>query len=172
MMQIPAYLKKRDTVAIIATARKISEEEIKPAIAFLESYGLNVICGAHLYKSDNQFAGTDEQRASDLQWALDNKEISAIIIARGGYGTVRLLEHIDFTEFKKHPKWLVGYSDVTVLHSAIHHIGIASLHATMPLNFSKNKEATKSLVDALFGTHERIELESHFFNKIGKAMGE
>lgn len=171
-MQIPAYLKKGDTVAIIATARKISEEEIKPAIAFLESYGLNVICGAHLYKSDNQFAGTDEQRASDLQWALDNKEISAIIIARGGYGTVRLLEHINFTEFKKHPKWLVGYSDVTVLHSAIHQLGIASLHATMPLNFSKNKEATKSLVDALFGTHEQIELKAHFFNKTGKATGE
>jgi muramoyltetrapeptide carboxypeptidase len=171
-MQIPAYLKKGDTVAIIATARKISEEEIKPAIAFLEIYGLNVICGAHLYKTDNQFAGTDEQRASDLQWALDNKEIKAIIIARGGYGTMRLLEHIDFTEFKKHPKWLVGYSDVTVLHSAIHQLGVASLHATMPLNFSKNKEATKSLVDALFGTHERIELEAHFFNKTGKATGE
>lgn len=171
-MQIPAYLKKGDTVAIIATARKISEEEIKPAIAFLESYGLNVICGAHLYKTDNQFAGTDEQRASDLQWALDNKDVKAIIIARGGYGTVRLLEHIDFTEFKKHPKWLVGYSDVTVLHNAIHQLGIASLHATMPLNFSKNKEATKSLVDALFGTHEQIELEAHFFNKTGKATGE
>jgi muramoyltetrapeptide carboxypeptidase len=171
-MQIPAYLKKGDTVAIIATARKISEEEIKPAIAFLESYGLNVICGAHLYKTDNQFAGTDEQRASDLQWALDNKEVKAIIIARGGYGTVRLFEHIDFTEFKKHPKWLVGYSDVTVLHSAIHQLGIASLHATMPLNFFKNKEATKSLVEALFGTHEQIELEAHFFNKTGKATSE
>jgi muramoyltetrapeptide carboxypeptidase len=172
MMQIPAYLKKGDTVAIIATARKISEEEIKPAIAFLESYELNVICGAHLYKTDNQFAGTDEQRAFDLQWALDNKEIKAIIIARGGYGTVRLFEHIDFTEFKKHPKWLVGYSDVTVLHSAIHQLGIASLHATMPLNFFKNKEATKSLVEALFGTHEQIELEAHFFNKTGKATSE
>jgi muramoyltetrapeptide carboxypeptidase len=171
-MQIPAYLKKGDTVAIIATARKISEEEIKPAIAFLESYGLKVICGKHLYKTDNQFAGLDAQRASDLQWALNNKEIGAIIIARGGYGTVRLLEHIDFTEFKKHPKWLVGYSDVTVLHSAIHRLGIASLHATMPLNFSKNKEATKSLLDALFGAHERIELEPHFFNKTGKAIGE
>ena len=171
-MQVPAYLKKGDTVVIIATARKISEEEIKPAIAFLESCGLNVLCGAHLYKTENQFAGTDEQRASDLQWALDNKEIKAIIIARGGYGTVRLLEHIDFTEFKKHPKWLVGYSDVTVLHSAIHHLGIASLHATMPLNFSKNKEATKSLVDALFGAHEQIELETHFFNKTGKASGQ
>jgi muramoyltetrapeptide carboxypeptidase len=171
-MQTPAYLKKGDTVAIIATARKISEEEIKPAIAFLESYGLNVICGAHLYKADNQFAGTDEQRTSDLQWALDNKEIKAIIIARGGYGTVRLLEHIDFTEFKKYPKWLVGYSDVTVLHSAIHRLGIASLHATMPLIFSKNKEATKSLVDALFGAHEQIQLEPHFFNKTGTATGE
>ena len=172
MMQIPAYLKKGDTVAIIATARKISKDEINPTVQFLESYGLSVICGEHLFKTENQFAGPDAQRSADLQWALDNKNIKAIIIARGGYGTIKLLETVDFTEFKKHPKWLVGYSDVTVLHSAIHQLGIASLHATMPLNFSKNTEATKSLMDALFGTHHQISIDSHFLNKIGTATGE
>ena len=171
-MQIPAYLKKGDTVAIIATARKISKEEINPTIQFLESYGLSVVCGEHVFKAENQFAGSDAQRSSDLQWALDNKDIKAIIIARGGYGTIKLLETIDFTEFKKHPTWLVGYSDVTVLHSAIHQLGIASLHATMPLNFSKNTEATKSLMDALFGVHHEISIESHFLNKTGVATGE
>lgn len=172
MMQIPAYLKKGDTVAIIATARKISKEEINPTIQFLESYGLSVICGEHLFKAENQFAGSDAQRSSDLQWALNNKDIKAIIIARGGYGTIKLLETIDFTEFKKYPKWLVGYSDVTVLHSAIHQLGIASLHATMPLNFFKNTEATKSLMEALFGTHHEISIDSHFLNKTGTATGE
>ena len=171
-MQIPAYLKKGDTVAIIATARKISKEEINPAIQFLESYGLSVVCGEHVFKAENQFAGSDAQRSSDLQWALDAKNIKAIIIARGGYGTIKLLETIDFTEFKKYPKWLVGYSDVTVLHSAIHQLGIASLHATMPLNFSKNTEATRSLIAALFGTHHDIRIDSHFLNKTGTATGE
>ena len=104
MMQIPAYLKKGDTVAIIATARKISKEEINPAIQFLESYGLSVVCGEHVFKAENQFAGSDAQRSSDLQWALDAKNIKAIIIAHGGYGTIKLLETIDFTEFKKYPK--------------------------------------------------------------------
>ena len=170
-MQIPAYLKKGDTVAIIATARKISKEEIEPAILFLKSYGLSVLCGEHLFKVDHQFAGTDLQRSSDLQWALNHKDIKAIIIARGGYGTIKLLENIDFTAFKNNPKWIVGYSDVTVLHSAIHLLGIASLQATMPINFSKNKDATKSLVDALFGEYQVITCEPNFLNKEGSATG-
>jgi muramoyltetrapeptide carboxypeptidase len=171
-MQIPAYLKKGDTVAIIATARKISKEEIEPAILFLKSYGLSIVCGEHLFKVDNQFAGTDLQRSSDLQWTLNHKDIKAIIIARGGYGTIKLLENIDFTAFKNNPKWIVGYSDVTVLHSAIHLLGIASLQATMPINFSKNKDATKSLVDALFGEYQVITCEPNFLNKEGTATGE
>lgn len=170
-MQIPAYLKKGDMVAIIATARKINKDEIEPAIRFLESNGLHVLLGEHLFKVENQFAGSDLDRSSDLQWALNHQDINAIIIARGGYGTLKLLETIDFTAFKNNPKWVVGYSDVTVLHSAIHQLGIASLHATMPINFSKNKEATKSLIDALFGEYQAINFEPHFLNKEGEASG-
>ena len=168
-MIIPTYLQKGDTVAIIATARKISQEEIQPAVAFLESYDLSVLLGKNIFAADNQYAGTTAQRTEDLQWALNDPNIKAIIIARGGYGSVKLIEHIDFTKFKKHPKWLVGYSDVTVLHSAIHNLGIASLHATMPINFTKNEEATNSLMDSLFGRSNAIEIGSHSLNKAGNS---
>lgn len=171
-MIIPDYLKSGDTVVIIATARKISQEEIQPAITLLQSYGLTVLLGPHLFSNDHQFAGTTEQRASDLQWALNHPSAKAIIIARGGYGTVKLIEHIDFTEFKKQPKWLVGYSDVTVLHNAIHNLGIATLHATMPINFLKNEEATKTLINGLFGSLERHITEPHHLNKMGNASAE
>lgn len=165
----PSYLKKGDKIAIIATARKVSKEEIEPAVTFFESYGLHVLLGENLFESDNQFAGTDDQRANDLQWALNDKSIKAIIIARGGYGAVRLIDYIDFSEFKKYPKWLVGYSDVTVLHNTIHNCEIATIHATMPLNFNKNEEATKSMVEALFGNLKSIKIESSLSNKSGTA---
>ena len=168
-MIIPSFLQKGDTVAIIATARKISQEEITPAVAFLESYGLNVLLGKHLFETDNQYAGTDRQRAEDLHWAIYNKDVKAIIIARGGYGTVKIIEHLNFREFKNHPKWIVGYSDVTVLHSAAYNMGIASLHATMPINFFKNKEASESLMNKLFGKMDPITVEPHVMNRTGKA---
>jgi muramoyltetrapeptide carboxypeptidase len=171
-MILPSYLKKGDTIAIIATARKVSKEEIQPAVAFFESYGISVLLGKNVFESNNQYAGNDVQRTEDLQWALNDKNSKAIIIARGGYGSVRLIESIDFTEFKKHPKWLVGYSDVTVLHNAIHNIGVATLHATMPLNFSKNSEATKSMIDALFGNLKEIQTEENYSNIAGKAKGQ
>jgi len=168
----PSYLKKGDTIAIIATARKVSKEEIQPAIAFFESYGISVLLGKNVFESNNQYAGNDVQRTEDLQWALNDKNSKAIIIARGGYGSVRLIENIDFTEFKSHPKWLVGYSDVTVLHNAIHNIGVTTLHATMPLNFSKNSEATKSMIDALFGNLKEIQTEENYSNISGIAKGQ
>jgi muramoyltetrapeptide carboxypeptidase len=171
-MILPSYLKKGDAVAIIATARKVSKEEIQPAIAFFESYGISVLLGKNVFESNNQYAGNDFQRTEDLQWALNDKNSKAIIIARGGYGSVRLIENIDFTEFKSHPKWLVGYSDVTVLHNAIHNIGVATLHATMPLNFSKNSEATKSMIDALFGNLKEIQTEENYSNISGIAKGQ
>lgn len=171
-MIIPDYLKSGDTVAIIATARKISQEELQPAITLLESYGLSVLLGPNLFAIENQFAGTTEQRTEDLQWALNHPTAKAIIIARGGYGTVKLMEHVDFKGFKQQPKWLVGYSDVTVLHHAIHNLNMATLHATMPINFLKNEEATKTMIDGLFGKLERHIVEPHPINKTGNASAE
>jgi muramoyltetrapeptide carboxypeptidase len=168
----PAYLKQGDKVAIIATARKISREELQKAVTFLESYGLSVVFGKHLFAIDNQYAGTDAQRAEDLQWALDDAEIKAVFIARGGYGTVRLIDSVNFNGFLKQPKWLVGYSDITVLHNAIHKQDVETLHATVPINFYKDEEATRSMMQALMGGLKYTSASPHPLNRKGKASGE
>ncbi|MES2132491.1 MAG: LD-carboxypeptidase [Bacteroidota bacterium] len=167
----PSYLKKGDSVAIVATARKISKEELQQAVTFLESYGLTVLPGKNIFAIDNQYAGTDAQRAEDLQWALDTAEIKAVFFARGGYGTVRLLEKTDFTGFVKQPKWLAGYSDITVLHNAVHNLDIATLHSTMPINFHKYAEATKTMMEAMFGELKSITAPVDLSNRPGKAKG-
>ncbi len=171
-MKIPAYLKKGDTVVIIATARKILKSELEPAIKVLENWGLKVELGKHIFKSENQFAGSDSNRAEDLQNAINHKKAKAIIIARGGYGTVRIIDKVNFKPLKKLPKWIVGYSDITILHSCLHNLGLQSLHATMPINFLNNKEALQSLKDALFGNRTTYEIKSNKLNKAGKAKGQ
>ncbi|MDF2437329.1 MAG: LD-carboxypeptidase [Bacteroidota bacterium] len=171
-MTTPAYLKKGDRIGIVASARKISEEELQEAVAILKTWGLEVVFGNNLFKSEHQFSGTDEERAADLQRMLDDKSIKAVISARGGYGTVRIIDKIDFTEFRKYPKWIIGYSDITVLHSHIHNLGIETLHATMPINFTKNAEATDTLRKALFGEKLSYGVESHPLNRKGDARGE
>ncbi len=172
-MQKPPILQQGDKVAIISTARKISEEELKPAIEQLNAWGLEVVFGANLFQEDNQFSGTVEQRLADLQWAIDTDEIKAVICARGGYGTVQLVDHIDFSKFIALPKWIAGYSDVTVLHNHINqNYNIQTLHATMPLNFASNtQEALTSLKGALFGELLDYKFAKHDLNISGKAEG-
>jgi len=169
MSLIPPYLKVGDTVLIIATARKISDEELNPTIEILNSWGLKAELAPNLFKSHHQFSGNDQERTEDLQWALDHKSAKAILIARGGYGTLRIIDNVDFSGFKKNPKWLIGYSDVTVLHSHLQSLGIVSLHATMPVNFLKHEEATLSIKKLLF--NERIDyvIPVHPLNKTGTA---
>lgn len=171
-MTRPAYLKKGDKIGIVATARKVSKEEMQPAIAILKSWGLQVVLGKNLFKSDHQFSGTDNERTTDLQTMLDDASVKAVISARGGYGTMRIIDKIDFKKFKKHPKWIIGYSDITVLHSHIHNMGIETIHATMPINFAKNKEATESLRKALFGEKLAYEVKAHKLNRKGNATGQ
>ena len=148
-------------------------EELTPALKVLESWGLGVILGPSLLKKDHQFAGTDEQRAADFQWALDAPEVKAILCARGGYGTVRIIDLIDFSGFKKQPKWVIGYSDVTVLHNHIHtNCQVETLHATMPINFATNsEEALLSLRTALFGASLQYTFSKHECNRAGEATG-
>ncbi len=168
----PPFLKKGDKIGIVACARKVSKEEMDPAIEILKNWGLEVVLGKNLFQADNQFAGTDKERADDLQILLNDNSIKAIISARGGYGTVRIIDKIDFGAFVKHPKWIIGYSDITVLHSHLHTMGYQTIHSTMPINFSKNAEATESLRKALFGEKVTYEIESDLFNKKGNAEGE
>ena len=162
---IPAYLKPGDTIGVVCTARKISVEEINLALSVFEKWGLRVVLGKNMLNSYNQFSGTDEERAEDLQTMLDDPNIKAVISARGGYGTVRIIDHIDFNAFKKSPKWVIGYSDITVLHSHIHQYNVASIHATMPINFGVLPEATESLRRALMGEKNEYLFQAHAFNR-------
>ena len=170
-MTIPSYLKKGDKIGIVACARKISKEELQPAIDILKGWGLEVVLSKNLFNSYHQFSGTDEQRTEDLQTMLDDTSVKAVISARGGYGTVRIIDNLDFTTFKKNSKWIVGYSDITVLHSHIHNFGIETIHATMPVNFEKNEEAAETLRKSLFGEIINYEFQSHPLNRKGIAEG-
>ena len=154
-MKTPPALEIKDKIGIIAPARSISREELLPAIELFESWGLEVKLGEHIFHSFHQFAGKDEERAADLQAFLDDPSIKAIVCARGGYGTIKLMEHLNFEQFTKSPKWVIGYSDITVLHSYItQKLGVKTLHATMPLNITSPAEdlpATELLKKVLFG---------------------
>jgi muramoyltetrapeptide carboxypeptidase len=170
-MTTPPYLKKGDKIAIVSPARKITREEMEPAIRLFTDWGLEVVQGEHLYASFKQFAGSDEQRRADMQRMLDDESIRAIVSSRGGYGTVRIIDQLDFSPFVEHPKWIVGYSDVTVLHSHIHrHFGIETLHAIMPVNLKDKCESNRSLNSlkkALFGKDLSYKVPSSPLNRKG-----
>tara|TARA_R110002049_G_scaffold58799_7_gene159531 strand:+ start:3191 stop:4093 length:903 start_codon:yes stop_codon:yes gene_type:complete len=175
-MNQPPFLVKGDRIAIISTARKISRKEINPAIQLFEKWGLEVVLSEFLFTEDRQFAGTEEQRTKGLQQFLDDTNIQAIVCARGGYGTVQVIDQLDFTSFKKHPKWIVGYSDVTTLHTHIHeNVGVQTIHGTMPINFPKDgseNESTLSLKKALFGELDSYHFDGHPLNISGETSGE
>ncbi|MFC2152384.1 LD-carboxypeptidase [Bacteroidota bacterium] len=172
----PASLFKGDKIGIVAPARKIQMAEIEAAIKVFENWGLKVELGKNIFAEDRQFAGTDKQRAEDLQYMLDNPNIKAIISARGGYGTIKLLSLLDFTKFLRNPKWIVGYSDITALHAHINqNLGVKTIHGTMPLNFPKDfteDEAIESLKRALWGDHNIYNIRPHKFNREGNITGE
>jgi muramoyltetrapeptide carboxypeptidase len=172
-MNKPEHLKKGNLVAIVSTARKISIGEIEPAIALLESWGLKAVVGKTIGATHNQFAGNDTLRISDFQMMLDNPDIKAIWCARGGYGTIRIVDQLDFKGFVKHPKWIVGYSDVTVLHSHIHNLGFETIHAEMAMEITKKSGLTRSsLRNALFGKLHIIKQEPQdTSNRKGSAKG-
>jgi len=171
-MIAPPYLQPGDKIAIAATARKISWQEVQPAINMLSKWGLDVCLASNLVGNCHQFAGTDRQRTIGLQECLDYPEIKAIICARGGYGTVRIIDTIDFTPLRKNPKWIIGYSDVTVLHSHIHtNLEMETLHATMPVNFPSDgseNESTETLRKALFGEKLSYSIKTGSLSRQGK----
>ncbi len=172
-MKIPPSLQKGDTIALVATARKNIDDNLKPAIDLLHSWGLEVVIGSSIGLDNNQLAGTDEQRAADFQQQMDNPNIKAIWCVRGGYGTVRMIDLLDFTKFKQNPKWIVGFSDVTVIHSYVNKLKIATIHGAMPITVGKvSAESIESLRKSLFG--EKLEYETSFSpaNRLGNAKGE
>ncbi|WP_228530399.1 LD-carboxypeptidase [Tamlana sp. I1] len=174
----PPYLKAGDTVAIVAPSGilKNRQGEIKNAQELLKSWGLHSVVGKHVFTQNNHFAGTDDERCEDFQNALDNPNIKAIWCARGGYGAVRILDRLDWTAFKKNPKWVIGYSDITALHSDVHNLGYQSLHAMMCTSLQDAPETIKETIstfkDALFGKPLSYTLEASTYNKTGNASGE
>lgn len=172
-MKTPNPLQKDDQVAIVATARKTTEAELQPAVDLLKSWGLEPIIGSSIGLENHQFAGSATARAEDFQQQLDNSKIKAIWCAKGGYGTVQILDKIDFSTFKKYPKWIIGYSDVTALHSHIQQLGIATLHAQMCLNSENKSAATReTLRKVLFGEKVDYKFPVSVLNRTGKASGE
>lgn len=161
-------------MAIAAPARKISADELDPAIKLFESWGLEVTLPEHLFDTDHQFAGDDTTRAALLQQLLDAPEVRAVFCARGGYGTVRLVDRLDFSAFAQHPKWIVGFSDITVLHSHIHrHLGIETLHATMPIDIPGigSYPSTDSMHRCLWGEQIAYRCAAQQLNRNGEAEG-
>ncbi|MFN3403376.1 MAG: LD-carboxypeptidase [Cytophagaceae bacterium] len=172
-MKRPEYLKKGDSVAVVATAKSFSREQLKEGIQILESWGLNIVKGSSIYNIHHQFAGTDEERIYDLQEMLDRKDVKAIFCARGGYGTARVIDQLNFSKFKKFPKWVVGFSDVTVLLNKIEAIGVESVHGPMVLTLGKynDPDSNESLKKILFGKKVNYNTDPHFLNIYGKAEG-
>ena len=172
MIISPPFLKPGDKIAMTATARKVSREEMQPAIDIFQSWGLTVFLPDELFESENQFAGNDETRTKSLQQLLDDETIKAIFCARGGYGSVRIIDQLNFSLFTSKPKWIVGYSDITVLHNHINkNLNIQTLHATMPINMqlhNSDEESISSLKKLLFGENVSYQIASHPFNKKGE----
>jgi len=175
-MYQPAALLKGDKIGIVSPAGKIDPEKVGIAVSKIENAGYKVVLGNHVFDEENQFAGSDTNRLRDFQLMLDDPEIKAIICARGGYGCVRILEHLDFDLFIRKPKWLVGYSDITVFHSYLNLIlGVESLHAIMPINFpvdDKENKSVMTLLQSLTGDFENYEISSHQLNRNGITEGE
>ncbi len=174
-MITPTYLQPGDIIGIVAPASFVTAEEIQEFKKLAESWGLIVKEGKNLYLKKNSFAGTDAQRISDFQQMLDDKSIRAIVCARGGYGTIRIIHKLDFRNFQKNPKWIVGCSDITVLHTFLQqNTGTESLHAIMPRHFSNRKKdlsSVDSLKKALFGELSGYVIKPHANNRTGKASG-
>ena len=172
-MKIPPYLQPGDTIAIVCPAGFMPAERAKACIQTLKKWGYKVVKGKTLGgKSKNYFSGTDEERLQDLQQFIDDPNIAAILCGRGGYGTTRILDGIDWKAFKKNPKWIIGFSDITVLHGYMHEqLGIASIHGPMAGAFNKGNgedRFTFSLKDTLEGKPVQYISTTHSFNRNGK----
>ena len=173
----PEYLKIGDTVAIVAPSGVLKNYDnyIAKAKSLLKEWGLNVIVGDNVFQDDGHFAGTDKERTSDFQIALDDKSIKAIWCARGGYGTMRIIDDLDYENYKKNPKWIIGYSDITSIHNDIHNNKSESIHGIMCKsleNLDKKDESVVLLKKTLFGEKISYEIDGSEYNILGKSNGQ
>lgn len=174
-MILPPRLEAGDTVGIVAPARKISAGQLEPAQRILKSWGLKTLLGKNIFSTSHSYlAGNDEQRREDIQGMIDNEEVKAIFSARGGYGSTRIIDEVDFSSLKSSPKWMVGFSDVTAFHLRLISMGIASIHGTMPIFFGQieARDSVESIRQILFGGACTIEFGAEESNRPGQCRGE
>jgi len=172
----PEPLKSGDTISILAPSGVLNnfDNKITKAIDIFKSWGLNVVLGNHIYDKNGHFAGTDKNREKDFQKALDNKNIKAIWCARGGYGAVRIIDKLNFDNYLKNPKWIIGFSDITVIHNKLNFLNSESIHAMMITGFEdigQNNDSLSKLKNVLFGDSLSYSIASNKNNKTGKSEG-
>ncbi|NJB81294.1 S66 peptidase family protein [Wenyingzhuangia aestuarii] len=172
----PAFLQTGDTILIVAPAGIIKQPEaILAAKELFIELGYKVELGAHVFNECHHFAGSDKERLQDMQWALDHPTAKAIWCARGGYGSVRIIDDLDFTKFARHPKWMIGYSDITVFHNKLHNLGFQSLHAPMPINFKQPwpaiEESINLLKETLTNNIPTYHISGNAYNQTGTCSG-
>lgn len=172
---LPPFLKSGDEVAIISPSWAIDEDKINQSVVFLEKQGLKVRIGKNILKRSGPFAGTDDERLHDLQETADDRGIRAVFCSRGGYGILKIIDRMKFSELKRAPKWYIGFSDITVLHLWLCEVcGIISIHGEMPLNYTdkeKSEAAFETLHSALFGNYKPLSWEGTFLRP-GEISGE
>lgn len=171
----PPFLKKGDTIGVPAPGRKLSRETLEIAVQQIEAWGFQVRVGKNVFSSEHSYlSGTDAERVADLQEMLDDDSINAIVCARGGYGTTRILDQLDFSAFLKKPKWICGFSDITALHLKLQSLNIQSIHSAMPVLFkeSESSNSIESLRKVLSGESTTLEASTHSLNLTGKASGQ
>ena len=172
----PEPLKSGDTISILAPSGVLNnfDNKITKAINIFKSWGLNVVLGNHIYDKNGHFAGTDKNREKDFQKALDNKNIKAIWCARGGYGAVRIIDKLNFDNYLKNPKWIIGFSDITVIHNKLNFLNSESIHAMMITGFEdigQNNDSLSKLKNVLFGDSLSYSIAPNKNNKTGKSEG-
>jgi muramoyltetrapeptide carboxypeptidase len=174
-MITPPWLRTSDTIGLVAPASYVKTEELARFLDILDTWGLKAIQGKNLFRRKNSFAGNDDQRATDFQQMLDDPSVKAILCARGGYGTIRIVDKLRFDTFRQNPKWIVGCSDITVLHTLMQKkLNTESLHAIMPRHISAGKKdlsSLDSLRNTLFGNLQEYNLKSDRHNRAGEASG-
>lgn len=172
MSRFPDKLQKGDLIEIVAPAKAIEPARVLEAQAFLKSNGFRVQVSEHCLDTHHYFSGTTASRKNDFQKAIDHPEVKAILCARGGYGCIQFINQLDWSHFLKNPKWIIGFSDVTVFHQHLHQLGVASIHGTMPLNFSKNStEALQTLITSMSDDTYSIEVQHDNHNILGSREG-
>jgi muramoyltetrapeptide carboxypeptidase len=174
-MIAPTHLEKGDTISIVAPGKKTSRVAVENSIKIFKEWGLNVHVADNIFSDDHPYlAGTDAQRLDDFQRALNSNNVKAIICARGGYGSTRILDQLNYHALLQYPKWIVGFSDITAFHLKLSHLGYQSIHSTMPVLFTDAGSApsVESLRNLLFGLDNKLTVPAKSGNKNGKTKGE